>query len=126
MGTAPANFPPINVLPIGRPIVGNLLGLTASLPATVFFTAPTTGIYQIAFVLRIIASDGLGTLTRTTLYPHSAPLLGATAAPAVNADQISSPRTSWMNAGDTAGASVSAAGLGSTTYNVYLTVVRIF
>lgn len=126
MGTAPANFPPLRVLPIGRSIVGNLLGLTAGIPNTVFFTAPTTGIYHIGSYLRIIATDGAGTLQRTQTYPHSSPLASGAVAPAINADQVSSPRTSWMIAGDTYQISVAAAGLGATTYNLYATVLRLF
>ena len=59
-GTVPYNFPPESVIPIGGIATGNKLGNTAAFATTVFFTAPTSGYYLLAWAVRIDVTDGAG------------------------------------------------------------------
>jgi len=126
MGTVPYNFPPTSVMQIGSTIVGVKLGATASFPATVFFTAPTTGVYNVATYTRFIATDGAGTVQLTLTFPHSVTLTVGLVTPGMDKDTNVAARTTWMNAGETVTVSCSAVGLGATVYNVYMPVYRIF
>jgi len=126
MGTAPANFPPETYLEIGQILTGTKLGVTAAFPATVFFTAPTTGLYQTALLFHFVSSDGAGTMSVTTSPPHSQPVTSNVGTPAVNGDASISTRAQWFNAGDSTSLAVSAPGLGATVYNVYYSALRIF
>lgn len=126
MGTAPNNFPPESVLEIGGFLTGSSLGLSAGFPATVFLTAPTTGLYQVASAFHILSTDGAGTLAGTVTFPHSLLQGFAAAAPAVGSDPVIQGRTVWLNAGDVVKWTVTAVGLGNTLFNVYSTFLRLF
>lgn len=141
MGTTPTNFPPESALQIGQIITGNALSLTASLAATVFFTAPTTGLYLVAMALRIVATNNAGTLAATMTTPHAgnvAQALTGSAGAAVTAIEkdLSTTATAtdgyaaaiplWMNAGDQIEVATTATGLTGTTYDVFVSAQRLF
>jgi hypothetical protein len=138
-GTAPANFPPENVVPVGGVITGNKLGLTAALGSTVFFTAPTAGLYLIAAYMQITATNNAGTITTTVLTPAAGNITEPTqdgvskivavlkdAAPATPTDGFMAGVPLWMNAGQTINASTAVSGLTGTTYNIFVSALRLF
>lgn len=126
MGTLPNNFPPEGSLEIGGLVGASKLGATIGFLATPFFTAPTNGMYQIAFLLRIVSSDGIGTIAASIIYPHSAASAINAAPPALNGDQSVPPKTCWLNAGDVVNVAVTTALTVATTFNVYVAAFRLF
>lgn len=126
MGTVPYNFPPERVLGIGELLTGSSLNLIAGFPATVFLTAPTSGLYQSANVLHILSTDGVGTLAGTCTYPHAVPQNVSAAAPVLGSDPQFATRTVWLNAGDVIKMTITAVGLGNTLFSVYSTILRLF
>jgi hypothetical protein len=125
-GTAPLNFPPETVIPVGQIQTGNKTGLTAALATTVFFTAPTAGWYLLAWAIKINSTDAAGTLTATVTPPHSVAIPGIQAAPATSSDGKSPAAPYWMAAGDTVTVAVAVAGLTGTNYDAYLFATRLF
>jgi hypothetical protein len=124
------NFPPVNPIPIDpSTIVGTRTGLTASLPADVFFTAPSPGLYEIAAGLRIVATDTAGTLAMTITIPHGGTLSAANGS-VIDPDLPNGDNghswtvAAWMDTGQTVKVAVEAAGLTATTYSVYLAATR--
>jgi len=126
MGTTPANFPPENVLEIGKIVTGSKLAINGPMPSTVFITAPTTGLYDLAAQFHFVASDGLGTFQAVITLPHSAPVNVTPSAPGINADIAIISRTAWLNAGDQVSISITIPGVGATVYNAYLAILRVF
>ena len=123
-GTVPFNFPPEATVDIGGEILtGSSLGNTAPLASTVFFTAPTTGLYFVAGLIHITQTDGAGTLTLTLTAPQLAPF---TATGPVTSDVSIFPHLAFMRQGSQVTCSVSAAGLGATKFNVYMSATRTF
>lgn len=125
-GTAPNNFPPESVLPVGGIAVANKLGLTAAFTTTVFWTAPTPGYYAIGWNLHIQATDAAGTLTATVTPPPDAVAIpGVQANLATPADGHGPVGVYWMPAGGTITAAVAAGSLGVTTYDFTVFVQRM-
>jgi hypothetical protein len=141
-GTAPANFPP-GFMPIGAVLTGNRIGLGASLAIETFFTAPVGGIYLVGMCIKVVSTDGTGTvkatLTTTSFAPVSiAQTLTPSEAAAVTAieqdvdlatpaDGYSAMIPVWLSTGDKVRIATVAASLTSaTSYNVYCTALRAF
>lgn len=126
-GTAPNNFPPESVIPIGGIAVGNKLGNTAAFTTTVFFTAPTPGYYALGWNLHINSTDGAGTLTATVTPPTgSVAIPGVQAVLGTPADGHGPLGVYWMPAGGTVTAAVAAGSLGVTNYDFTVFVQRMF
>jgi len=131
MGTAPFNFPPESVINIGQTLTGNKLGLTGSLSATTFFTAPNPGLYLIAAAMQIVTTNNAGTLATTIHTPHAGTVVAANKLvvdldPSGPTDGYMAAIPVWMNAGDVVQASTIAAGLTGTTYNLFVSATRLF
>lgn len=126
MGTGTLNYPPENSLPLGGLLTASKLNQTSGFPTTTFLTVPTTGLYQTACLIHIVSSDGAGTLQLNVNLPKVAPVTTVAFTPTVDSDPISGPRETWANAGDLITASVVAAGLGNTVFNVYCAILRVF
>lgn len=126
MGTVPYNFPPEQTMQIGEFLTASFLGKTGPFPPTVFFTAPTTGLYQFAVLLHFIASDGAGTMVINFKPPHTNGFNTAAIVPAVDKDNSINSRGTWMNAGDVFTIGVTTTGFGATTFNLYFSTLRIF
>lgn len=135
MGTAPVNFPPDPLMPVGSIQTGNLLGLTAAQGLTVMFTAPFSGLYLISAAFQIVSTNGAGTLVSTVTTPTAGTLAAAGTAPAVvkdlttgsgGVDGYMQATPIWLNAGAQVKYSSAASGLTGTTYNVFLAAQRLF
>ena len=134
MGTAPANFPPDPLMPVGAIQTGNLLGLSASQALTVMFTAPITGLYLISAAFQIVSTDAAGTLASTITTPSAGSItVGGTAPaalldldPGTPADGYMAATPVWMTVGQQIKYSSVAAGLTGTVYNVYVSAERLF
>ena len=142
MGTAPGNFPPESQLQIGQVVVGNKLGLTAAMPITTFFTAPISGLYLVAMALQVVQTNGAGSVAATLTTPHAgtiaqgvAPAAPGDAQTAIEqdlstgsggVDGYSAAVPLWMNFGDTIRVTTTVSGLTGTTYNVFVSVLRMF
>lgn len=125
-GTAPFNFPPDTVLPVGGVIAGNKLALTAGFTTTVFFTAPTAGYYALGWNLHINVTDAAGTLTATVLPPAgSVAIPGVQANLATPADGHGPLAAYYMAAGATVTAAVAAGSLGVTNYDFTVFALRL-
>jgi len=125
-GTVPVNFPPDAVLPVGGIMVLNKLSNTAAFTTTIFFTAPTTGWYLLAWGIRINSTDAAGTLTATFTPPHSVAIPGVQAAPATPSDGKGPAAPYYMAGGETVTGAVAVSGLTGTNYDAYLFVQRLF
>jgi hypothetical protein len=135
MGTAPANFPPDPLMPVGAVQTGNLLALSASQALTVMFTAPISGLYLISAAFQVVSTNAAGTLVSTVTTPNAGTLAVAGTAPAVVKDLLTSgggvdgymqATPIWLNAGAQVKYSSVAAGLTGTVYNVFLSAQRLF
>lgn len=139
MGTVPNNFPPDASMEIGQLLTGSALNLTATLPPTVFFTAPTRGLYLVSVALHVVATNNAGTLVATVVTPNAGnvlentPVLLTPAAavvkdllPSVPVDGYMAAIPLWFNQGQTVSVGAVAAGLTGTTYNVFVTAQRVF
>jgi hypothetical protein len=125
MGTVPFNFPPDATMDIGGQILtGTSLNNTGPLLPTVFFTAPTAGVYQCGAMIHITQTDGAGTLT-VSMTPPLQIAQTNTNAGAISDVSVGS-RGAFFHQGAQLTCSVSAAGLGATTYNVYAFALRVF
>lgn len=125
-GTAPANFPPESFLPIGQVITGNKLGNTGAFATTIMFTAPTDGLYLIGWAVRIRVTDAAGSITATVTPPNSVAIPGVQAAPATPSDGKGPAAPYWMNAGQTVTMAVAVSGLTGTTFDCYVSAIRLF
>lgn len=134
MGTAPQNFPPDAVLNVGGVLTGNKLGLTGSLSSTVFFTAPVSGVYLISAVMQIVSTDAAGSLATTITTPSAGTISLAASgaaklkdlAPAGPTDGFMLGTPVWMNANQQISAATVATGLTGTTYNLFISALRLF
>jgi hypothetical protein len=124
-GTAPANFPPVEVMNIGQILSGNKIGLTAAFTTTVFFTAPNQGYYALGWNLHIDVTDGAGTLTATVTAPGSPAIPGVQANLATPADGHGPLGVYYLAAGATVTAAVAAGSLGVTTYDFTVFAQRL-
>jgi len=132
-GTVPYNFPPDADFEIGQLLTGSATGRTATLATTTFFTAPVPGLYMIAMALRVVSTDGTGTLAATVTLPHQIALDKTTtggflidADLSVPSDGLMAAIPVWLSAGGIVQVGVVAAGLTGTTYNVFVTAQRLF
>lgn len=126
MGTVPYNFPPDAFLEIGQRITGTSLNLpgNVALPLTTFFTAPTPGMYEIGGLLRILQTDGAGTIDFTIKTPTNGTVSDTQP---VTEDSFINVGPVWLNQGGTLQASTVPAGVtAATVYNLYVTVERVF
>ena len=126
MGTVPNNFPPTNEMEIGARITGTALGISGPtvLGFTTFFTAPTSGMYEIGGLVRITQTDGAGTINFTIKTPTNGTV---TDTQPVTEDSFVNAGPIWMNQGATLQASSTPAGVtAATIYNLYVTVERVF
>lgn len=142
MGTAPVNFPADAILEVGQLLTGNKLNLTASMALTTFFTAPVAGLYMLSMAIRIISTNGAGSLAASfTPSPRSGALVVSVAvttdpiipaaivqdiAPAGPTDGFCAGVPVWLNAGEVARAQTTASGLTGTTYSVFVVAQRLF
>jgi hypothetical protein len=125
-GTAPGNFPPETVIPIGGIQVGNKLGNTAAFGTTTFFTAPTAGWYALGWGVHINSTDNAGTITLTVTPPNSVAIPGVQAAPATPSDGKGPLAPYYMAAGSVVTAAAAVAGLTGTNFDVYVFAQRLF
>lgn len=125
-GTAPGNFPPETVIPVGGIQVGNKLGNTAAFGSTVFFTAPTAGWYALGWGVHINSTDAAGSITATVTPPNSVAIPGVQAAPATPSDGKGPMAPYYMAAGSQVTVAVAVAGLTGTNFDVYLFAQRLF
>ena len=122
MGTVPFNFPPEAVQPIGAILGSSSLGNTGPLPTTVFFTAPTAGVYGWNQIVHVVSTDGAGSINATVKTPYSA---AQTAGKPV-ANDSNNGTVAWFNKGDQLTISTVTPGLVATVYEVYLAMRRLF
>jgi hypothetical protein len=125
MGTVPNNFPPEMVLLPGQTQVANKLGNTGAFSSTVFFTAPTSGWYELAWAVHINSTDNAGTITATFTPPHSVAIPGVQAAPATPSDGKGPAAAYYMAGGETVTGAVAVAGLTGTNFDVWLFATRL-
>lgn len=126
-GTSPTNFPPESFLPVASGvIVGNKLGQTGAFATSVMFTAPTDGLYLIGWAVRIRVTDNAGTITATVTPPNSVAIPGVQPAPATPSDGKGPAAPYWMNAGQTVTMAVAVSGLTGTTFDCYVSGIRLF
>lgn len=125
-GTAPGNFPPESVIPVGSIQVGNKLGNTGAFSTTVFFTAPTAGYYLLSWAVKINSTDAAGTITATVTPPQSVAIPGVQAAPATPSDGKGPAAPYWMNGGSSVTVAVAVSGLTGTNFDVYVFAQRLF
>ncbi len=125
MGTVPNNFPPESVLPVGQTQVANKTGNTGAFSSTVFFTAPTSGWYLLAWAIRITATDNAGTITATFTPPHSVAIPGVQAAPATPSDGKGPAAPYYMAGGETVTGAVAVGSLTGTTFDAWLFATRL-
>lgn len=125
MGTAPNNFPPETVIPVGQGLVGNKTGNTGAFGSTVFFTAPTPGWYLLSWAVKINSTDAAGSITLTVTPPHSVAIPGVQAAPATPSDGKGPAAPYWMAGGDTVTAAAAVSGLTGTNFDVYVFAQRL-
>src|SRR5882724_3568428 len=127
MGTVPNNFPPSSNLPISRTLaVGNKTGNTGAFSTVVFFTAPTSGFYELSWAVKINSTDAAGTLTFTVTPPHSVAIPGVQAAPATPSDGKGPAAPYWMAGGETVTGAVAVSGLTGTNFDCYVFAERVF
>lgn len=143
MGTVPTNFPPdAGGIPIGGVQTGNALGLTAALAQTVFFTAPAAGLYLVCAYLQVVQTNNAGTIKATITTPAT-PAIAQGVAPAAPGDvqlaieqDILLPATAtdgfmaaipvWLGLGQQIKLATVVSGLTGTTYNVFVSALRLF
>ena len=126
MGTIPNNFPPESYLEIGQRITGTALNLSGAiaLPLTTFFTAPTSGLYEIGGLLRITQTDGAGDINFLIKTPTNGTVNDTQP---VTEDSFINAGPIWMNQGAQLQAQTTPTGTtAGTTYNLYVTVERVF
>ena len=123
-GTVPFNFPPESFMPIGGLITATSIGNTQPMPLTVFFTAPTSGLYGVFGLYHVLSTDGVGTATLTLNVPHQRPQI-LTPNPVNNDSQLLLSPV-WFERGQSATISIGFTGVTGTKYNVYLVVRRLF
>jgi hypothetical protein len=126
MGTAPFNFPPESVIPIGGVQTGNKLGNTGAFSSTVFFTAPTSGWYLLSWAVHINSTDAAGSITATVTPPNSVAIPGVQAAPATPSDGKGPACPCYMAGNQTVTVAVAVSGLTGTNFDVYLFAQRLF
>jgi hypothetical protein len=124
-GTAPFNFPPESVIPVGGIQVGNKLGNTAAFGTTTFFTAPTSGWYALGWGVHINSTDAAGSITMTVTPPNSVAIPGVQAAPATPSDGKGPMAPYYMAAGSVVTAAAAVSGLTGTNFDVYVFAQRL-
>lgn len=124
-GTAPFNFPPESVLPVGQTQAGNKTGNTGAFSSTVFFTAPTSGWYELGWAVHIQSTDNAGTITATVTPPHSVAIPGVQAAPATPSDGKGPSAPYYMAGGETVTVAVAVGSLTGTTFDVWVFATRL-
>jgi hypothetical protein len=126
MGTTPFNFPPDASMEIGQHMTGTMLnisGPTVLLPTT-FFTAPISGLYEVGGLLRVLFTDGTGTIDFEIATPTNGTVSDTQP---VTEDSFINAGPIWLNAGGRIQASATPAGVtAATSYNLYVTVERLF
>lgn len=126
MGTAPFNFPPESVLTISpSQVYGNKTGNTGAFSSTPFFTAPTTGWYEVGWAVHINSTDNAGSITLTVTPPNSVAIPGVQAAPATPSDGKGPMVPCFMTGGQTVTAAAAVSGLTGTNFDVWVFVRRI-
>lgn len=125
-GTAPANFPPDPLMPIGGIQVGNKLGNTGAFGTTTFFTAPITGWYALGWGIHINSTDAAGTITATVTPPNSVAIPGVQAAPGTPSDGKGPMAPYYMAAGSVVTMAVAVSGLTGTNFDAYVFAQRLF
>ena len=124
-GTVPNNYPP-GFMEVGYPIItASIVGATGPLPLMVLFTAPVAGLYQMGPILHVTQTDGAGSLVLTLRNFPGFNVDLAIQAP-VTRDAVVGNKMCWMNQGTQITGDVNTVGTGSTTFDVYLSVVRVF
>lgn len=126
MGTVPNNFPAETVIPVGGIQTANKLGNTGAFSSTIFFTAPTPGMYMLSWAVRINSTDAAGSITLTVTPPHSVAIPGVQAAPATPSDGKGPAAPYWMAGGETVTASCAVSGLTGTNFDVFVFAQRLF
>jgi hypothetical protein len=124
-GTAPFNFPPESVIPVGGIQVGNKLQNTAAFTTTPFFTAPTGGWYALGWGVHINSTDAAGSITLTVTPPNSVAIPGVQAAPATPSDGKGPMAPYYMAAGSVVTAAAAVSGLTGTNFDVYVFAQRL-
>jgi len=137
-GTVPNNYPPSTNMNIGDILTGSSIGNTAALATAIFFTAPVAGLYMIAAAVRVVTTNGAGTLALTIGTPNAGtitentPVLLTPAAAIVRNPVLATPANGfmagvpiWMNQGQTITGAVAVTGLTGTTYDVYVTAQKL-
>jgi hypothetical protein len=125
-GTAPANFPPDPLMPIGGIQVGNKLANTGAFGTTTFFTAPISGWYALGWGIHINSTDNAGSITATVTPPNSVAIPGVQAAPATPSDGKGPMAAYYMAAGSVVTMAVAVAGLTGTNFDAYVFAQRLF
>lgn len=124
-GTAPGNFPPESVIPVGGIQAGNKLGNTGAFGTTTFFTAPTSGWYALGWGVHINSTDAAGTITLTVTPPNSVAIPGVQAAPATPSDGKGPMAPYYMAAGSVVTAACAVGSLTGTNFDVWVFALRL-
>jgi hypothetical protein len=104
----------------------SILNLTGALTPTVMYTAPANGFYAIFFNAHVVTTNNVGTVTVTYTIPGFTTANTSFTVPVSGGpDFVGAVRSLYMSAGTTITASSVAAGLTGTTYNIYLSVIRL-
>lgn len=116
-------FPPALLQTVGG--VTSLLNQPGSLPSTVMFTAPDSGVYFGFGYIHLVATDNTGTLTGTLQFGPQAPVIGYSPNIASGQDSATAPRTYYLRKGDQVIITMTATGLTATTYNLFVIMIQL-
>lgn len=121
MAAGSYNFPPPTIVPEGS---FTLTSQSGSVPSSVLFTAPVTGVYSIGLTTHLVSTNNAGTLTVT--YSWGTQGLTVTATPNIATGQdAQAVQQIWLNAGQTINVVTVATGLTGTVYHLILSAQRV-
>ncbi len=121
MATGSFSQPPTFAVEPG--IVPSFTNQAGSVGSTVIFTAQVGGLYSIAALEHILSTNGDGTLAVPVTGPNGFSV--TIAATAVTADSRFADTPLWLNAGQQVSASVTAAGVTGTNFNVLFPISQL-
>ncbi len=111
--------------PLAPGAVPSILNQSGSIPSTVLFTAPVSGLYLCSAACHIVSTNGVGTLTCTLFPSHFG---GQTFNPSLGSgtpDGVRAAQPGWMNAGDQITVTVTAAGVTGTVFNIFVSISQV-
>jgi hypothetical protein len=120
-----SNFPP--GIPQLTGVTNSILNATAAVSTTVMFTSPITGVWLLGIVVHIVQTDGSGTIAVTGVINNGLGGANLTAAPnlATGADSSSRMQPAWIKEGDSVTIAATVSGLTGTTYDLFVTAIRV-